>query len=83
MRQETPLLCESSWIPSKKSSFWQKIFSQMLQLQNKITNNRGESLITVMIAIGLIAIVTSAALSMYSNLMRQQKTVMVKGAMQN
>lgn len=46
-------------------------------------NSRGESLLTVMIAIGLTALVASAALSMYTNLMKQQKTVMTRGSMQS
>lgn len=48
-----------------------------------VLNQKGETLISVLLAIGLVAIAVGAAMAMFSLITKQQHTMMVKSSMQS
>ncbi|MEN0058266.1 MAG: hypothetical protein AAGB31_05490 [Bdellovibrio sp.] len=48
-----------------------------------VKNERGESLITVLVAVGIMAIIMAGSTLMFSHMMKSQKTVTVKNAMES
>lgn len=48
-----------------------------------LKDNKGESLVSVMIAVGIMALVMTASSYLFTNLMKAQKTLTVRGNMEN